>query len=104
MPFKNEETRREYMRQYQRQRRAGGTGSITPARKTLNPEDIQTAQGLLDLLSNVIGEIRDTKADPFIRARCVGYLVSIALRAVEVADLEGRIASLEEQAEGGEKH
>jgi hypothetical protein len=93
MPYKDEEKQREYQREWQRMKKAGE--GKTPGR-TLNPEQIKTAQGLLQLLADVMAEIRGTEADPFIRARCIGYLAAIALKTVETADLEQRITKLEE--------
>ena len=100
MPYKNQETRREYMRQYQRERRAGTGNSKTPG-KTLTPEDIRTAKGLLAALTDTISEVDRAKGDVFIKARLKGYLISIGLKAVEVANLEGRITELEAAIEQG---
>jgi len=63
----------------------------------LNSEDIRNAEGLRDLMAEVITEIRNTEADPLIRARCIGYLVSIALKTVETADLEARLTEIEQE-------
>ena len=37
------------------------------------------------------------------RARTAGYLISIGLKAVEVADLEARLTSLEKAVLGGKR-
>lgn len=37
------------------------------------------------------------------RSRTAGYLISIGLKAVEVADLEGRITNLENKVTEGQK-
>jgi hypothetical protein len=37
------------------------------------------------------------------RSRTAGYLISIDLKAVEVADLEGRLTNLENKVMGGKK-
>ena len=64
----------------------------------------RTAQGLLHVLSNLIGEVLSTKeGDVFMRARTAGYLISIGLKAVEVADLEARLVNLETAVLGGKK-
>ena len=96
MPFKNPEQKAEYQRDYMRMKRAG-EGKATPG-KTLDPSDIKTAQGLLDTLADTIGEVAAAEADPLMRARCLGYLIAIGLKAVETADLESRITKLEESA------
>ena len=103
MPYKDPEKQKEYQREYQRLRRAGQSTKavIKPVSKTSNPEMIRTAQGLLGVLAHLIGEVLTTKqGDIFMRARTVGYLISIGLRAVEVADLETRVSNLETKMEG----
>jgi len=95
MPYKDPEKQAEYQREWQRMKKAGN--NKTPGR-TLNPEDIKTAKGLLDTLAAVISEVLATEADPLIRARCIGYLISIGLKCVETAELEERITKLEESA------
>ena len=106
MPYKDPEKRKEYQREYQRLLRAGEPtrAVIKPMSKSLNPEEVRTAQGLLGVLGNLIGEVLTTKqGDIFMRARTAGYLISIGLKAVEVADLEARLTSLENQVWGGKK-
>jgi len=94
LPYKDPEKRREYQREYQRRRRAG---EVKPSRKTSNPDPVQIekARDILSLLEEVINEVRDTDTDVVVKARCIGYLAGIALRAVEISDLEGRIEALE---------
>lgn len=91
MSYKDPQRQAEYQRNYQRQRRA----SLTNPCKTLNPEDTQTARGLLELLSTVIAEVRAAPGDTFLKARLTAYLISIGLKCVETADLENRITELE---------
>ena len=100
MPYKDKEKQAAYQREYQRMKRAGESKTLS---KTLNPQDIQTAKGLRDLLTEVIAEVRAAQGDVFLKARLVGYLVSIGLKAVETADLEARLQELEERI-GGEPH
>ena len=104
MPFKDEERKKAYQRAYQREYRRFKRAGEKPNVKTLTPEDIHTAKGLRDLMAEVIAEIRGLEADPLIRARCIGYLVSIALKTVETADLEQRITELEEGIERSGEH
>lgn len=103
MPFKDAEQRRRYNREYARLRRAGqptagvGIEVVRPS----NPEQAKTASGLLHILSRLIKDVLETKAgDVFIRSRTAGYLISIGLKAVEVADLELRISKLENKLGG----
>jgi len=95
MPYKDPEKQKEYQREWQRMKKAGESGK--PSIRTLNPEEIRTAQGLRDLLSEVISEVRETNGDTFIKARLVGYLVSIGIKAVETADHEERLSNLEDK-------
>ena len=92
MPYKDPEKQAEYQREWRRMQRAGE--GKTPG-QTVNPADIKTAKGLLDTLADVIAEVRAHEADPLIRARCLGYLISIGLKCVETADLEARLQKLE---------
>jgi hypothetical protein len=103
MPYKDPEKQKEYQRQWQRSRRAGETVGFKVLRVS-SPEEIRTAQGLLGVLSGLIKEVLTTKqGDIFMRARTVGYLISIGLRAVEVADLEARLTNLENNVLRGRK-
>ncbi|HEX8915004.1 MAG TPA: hypothetical protein VF796_21810 [Humisphaera sp.] len=94
MPYKDEAERRAYDAAYKRLRRAGGPTLSTP----LVPPDVrlQTARDVLDLLAQ---QVNDVQADPDVdvldRARTVGFLASIALRAIEAGDQQARIEALE---------
>ena len=96
MPFKDPERRREYHRDYARLRRAGIGG--TPS-QTVKPEDIKSAQGMLDILSKHICLVDKAKADVFFKARVIGYLVGVGLKLVEVAELAKKIQELEQHLE-----
>lgn len=103
MPYKDPEKQKEYQRQWQRQRRAGEPVGFKVIRVS-SPEEVKTAQGLLGVLGNLIGEVLTTKqGDIFMRARTAGYLISIGLKAVEVADLEARLTNLENKVLGGKR-
>ena len=105
MPYKDPETQKAYQRQWQRARRSGQPGRFKVLRVS-TPEEIRTAHALLNVLGGQIKEILETdEGDVFMRARTVGYLISIGLRAVEVADLESRVAELENKiAETGGRY
>jgi len=94
MPFKDPEKTRAYHRDYQRRLRSGLT-----ACQTLNldsPAKIQTAQDVLYLMEETINDVREADADALVRARCIGYLAAITLKAVETANLEARVEAVEE--------
>ena len=101
MPYKDKEQQREYQREYQRMRRAGE--NKTP-RKTLNHSDILTAEGVRGILSSVLCDVMAWEGDTLQRARCAAYVAGVAIKAIEVCDLEQRITELEELTEGVSKH
>lgn len=95
MGYKDPEKQKEYQRNWQRARRVGETGRFKVLRIS-SPEEIRTAHALLGLLGDLIKQVLETKeGDTLIRARTAGYLITIGLRAIEVADLEARISQLE---------
>ena len=95
MGYRDSEKQKAYQREWQRRRRAGETGKFKVLRVS-SPEEIRTAHALLGLLADLIKQVLETKeGDTLIRARTAGYLITIGLRAVEMADLESRIAALE---------
>ncbi len=102
MPYKDPEKQKAYRREWMRMNRAGESG--TP-RATLNPAPvrIKTATDILDLLEVTINEVRDADSDVLTKARCVGYLAGIALKAVETADLEKRLIAVEKLLKGRHK-
>jgi hypothetical protein len=101
MPYKDSLKQKEYQRQWQRQRRAAESTGFKVIRVS-SPEEIRTANALLTVLASLIKEVLETKeGDVFMRSRTAGYLISIGLKAVEVADLESRITNLESKAMGG---
>jgi hypothetical protein len=97
MPYADPDRRREYMRSYRRLRRAGDALS-TPAMQPVIPSAvrIQTAADVLQLLE---GQAAAVQADPAVRtvekARAIGYLAAVALRALEARDTITRIEALE---------
>lgn len=108
MPFKDPEKRRQYKRAWKKtrlSRKTKGSPGGSPANPgtldwdpTLAEFRLRTAQNVLELLDEQINAVR---IDPLLgtktleKARCVGYLASVALRAVETGQLEDRIAALE---------
>jgi hypothetical protein len=94
MPYKNPEQAREYHREYQRVRRTGSAGNTSLG---LPPSTrIQTAEDVRLLLETTIHEVREADADALVKARCIGYLAGITLKAIETANLEARLIDLEE--------
>lgn len=95
MPFADPERRRAYQRERQQLRRAGR--SDAPPKVTLpDPIRVQTAKDVLGLLAEQINLLRaDLGLGTVERARTLGSLAGVALRAVETADLEARVEALE---------
>src|SRR5215212_8161107 len=95
MPYKNPETRRDYQRDYKRMQRAGS--SQTPGQTLVPiPFRLKTAYDVLALLEDQVVAVRDEpEAGTLEKARVLGYLAGIALKAVEVAELSGRVEAME---------
>ena len=94
MPYKDPEQAKRYNTDYQRVRRAGMPDKATsdlPARVR-----IKTAEDVRSLLETTLNEVREAEADALVKARCIGYLAGITLKAIETANLEARILYIEE--------
>jgi len=60
-------------------------------------DSINTIQDVKRIIAETLNEVRSSPTENLIgKARAVGYLCGIALTAIEKADLEERIAKLEE--------
>ncbi len=103
MPYKDPNRRRAYQREYRRMQRAGG--SQTPGQTLIPlPLRLQTARDVLALLEEQVNAVRDEPvAGTLEKARTVGYLAGIALKAVEVADLSARVEAVERVLRGRRK-
>lgn len=100
MPYKDPEKQKTYQREWQRSRKAGEP--MKPLPRTLNSGEIRTAQGMLDVLVETLAQLMEAKADLFMKARTIAYVVSVGLRAVEIAELERRLIELENRMGGSE--
>jgi hypothetical protein len=96
MPFADPDRARDYQRQYRREQRAaqgctnGSTSSV--------PLDfrLQTAQDVIDLLQEQVAAVLgEREAKTLEKARVIGYLAGIALKAIETGNLAARIEQLE---------
>lgn len=95
MGYADPQKQREYQREYKRGRRAGDCQ--TPG-QTLLPSSfrLKTAQDILALLSEQFDAVRaDSEASTLEKARTIGFLAGVALRAVEAADTSARLEALE---------
>lgn len=96
MPYRDKQKARDYQREYRRTRRAGDC-CTTPCTTPLPmPFRIKTAADVLDLIGEQIGAVQtEPEADTLEKARCIGYLASVALKAIEAGNIAARIETLE---------
>lgn len=93
MPYTDPEKARQYNTDYQRGRRAGTPGKAAvdlPASVR-----IKTAEDVRMLLETTINEVREAEVDVLVKARCIGYLAGITMKAIETANLEARLTDVE---------
>ncbi len=100
MPYRDPERQREYQRDYGRMRRAGD--AQTPGQTVVPlPFRLKTAADVLALLAEQVRAVRDApEAGTLERARCVGYLAGVALKAIEAGDLAARVEAVEAVLKG----
>lgn len=96
MPIADPDRAREYQREYRRLRR-GGDPCTTPRTTRLPAEfRLKTAADVLALLEEQVAAVRDdTEAGTLEKARTIGFLAGISLRAIEAGDLAARLEMLE---------
>src|SRR5262245_1264477 len=96
MPFSDPDRARDYQREYRRTRRAGD-GCTTPGTTPVPlPFRLQTAADVLSLLEEQVEAVRtEREAGTLEKARVVGYLAGVALKAIEAGNLAARIEMLE---------
>lgn len=108
MPFANPDRARNYQREYRRIRR-GGDGCTTPCTSLVPTEfRLQTAQDVIDLLEEQVEAVRaEAGIGALEKARTIGFLAGVALRAIEAGNLAARIEMLErvlkQRSEGEQK-
>lgn len=95
MPYKDVDKQRDYQREYGRMRRAGEPQ--TPGQTLVPiPFRLKTAADVLALLGEQVAAVRDDPdAGTLERARCIGYLAGVALKAIEAGDLAARVEAVE---------
>ena len=96
MPFANPDRARHYQREYRRTRRAGDFCTTPSTSPIPLPFRLQTAADVLALLEEQVAAVRAApKAGTLEKARTVGYLASIALKAIEAGNITARVETLE---------
>ena len=95
MPYRDPERQRDYQREYGRMRRVGG--AQTPNQNAIPlPFRLKTAADVLTLLEEQMGAVRgDASLTTVERARAIGYLAGVSLRAIEAGDLAARLEAVE---------
>ena len=96
MPIKNSDHRRAYQREYRRTRRAGDP-CTTPCQTPIPvPFRLKTAADVIALIEEQVAAVRaDPGAGTLEKARAIGFLAGVALRAIEAGNLAARIEALE---------
>ncbi|HEV3204323.1 MAG TPA: hypothetical protein VGY77_08070 [Gemmataceae bacterium] len=96
MPYSDPDRARNYQREYRRFQRAGDCTTPSTTQVPV-PFRLQTAADVLDLLEEQVESVRaEKKAKTLEKARCLGYLSAIALKAIEAGNLAARIEMLEQ--------
>jgi hypothetical protein len=96
MPFADPDRARDYQREYRRLRRAGDACTTPGTSPVPVPFRLQTAQDVIDLLQEQVEAVRaEREAGTLEKARTVGYLAGVALKAIEAGNLAARIEALE---------
>jgi hypothetical protein len=96
MPFADSGKARDYQRDYRRLRRTGG-GCTSPCTTPIPVEfRLKTAADVLALLEEQVNAVRaDPDSGTTEKARTVGFLAGVALRAIEAGNTAARIEALE---------
>jgi hypothetical protein len=99
MPFRDANHARDYQREYRRIRRAGD-GCTTPGTTQIpSAYRLKTAADVLALLEEQVSAVRaDPNAGTLEKARTLGYLATVSLKAIEAGDLAARLEALEAAA------
>ena len=96
MPYLNADRARDYQREYRRTRRSGDTCTTPCTTPVPVAFRLQTAQDVIDLLEEQVEIVRaDAEAGALEKARTVGFLAGVALRAIEAGNLAARLEALE---------
>ena len=98
MPYSDAARARDYQREYRRTRRAGD-GCTTPCTTPLPAAfRLKTAADVLALLEGQVAAVLAApaqEAGTLEKARAVGYLAGLSLKAIEAGNLAARLEALE---------
>jgi hypothetical protein len=97
MPFADHGRARDYQREYRRLRRAGDF-CTTPGTSPV-PLDfrLKTAADVIELIEEQVAAVRaEPAAGTLEKARTIGFLAGVALKAIEAGNVAARIEMLEQ--------
>lgn len=95
MPYRNPDQARRYFREYRRARRGGESSTPCSTRVPLEFR-LETAADAIALLEDQCKAVLDdADASTLEKARTIGYLVGISLRAIEAGNIAGRLEAIE---------
>lgn len=106
MPYKDKAAKADAQRR--RRERKRGTSGPPPGdapgeapQPSLPPLALRTPADVLAALEEAVNSARaDQRAGPQVRARTIGFLASVLLKAIQVGDQEERLAEVERQLRG----
>jgi hypothetical protein len=105
MPFADADRARQYQRDYRRTRRSGDRCTTPCTSPVPPPFRLQTAQDVIDLLQEQVAAVRaEEDAGALEKARAIGFLAGVALRAIEAGNLAARLEALELALKSREDH
>src|SRR4051794_37297122 len=94
MPYKDPEAARAYQRDRKRIERSGGR--TTHVQPVPLPFRLKTAADVVALIEEQVGAVRAERlATTLEKARTIGFLAGVALRAIETGDLAARMEIIE---------
>lgn len=96
MPFKDNDRRKRYQREYRRLRRSGDD-CTSPCLPPVIPPDlrVRTAADLLLILDEQLTLVRAARLPVLDKARGVGFLCGVALKAIEAKNVVARLEAIE---------
>ena len=96
MPYTDPDKARNYQRDYRRMRRAGEVCTTPGTTQVPGEFRLKSAQDVIALLGEQLEAVRDEpEAGVLEKARCIGYLAGIALKAIEAGNMAARLEALE---------
>jgi hypothetical protein len=96
MPYSDPDRARDYQREYRRTRRAADTCTTRGTTQLPIPFRLKTAADVLELLEEQVEAVRgEQDAGTLEKARTIGYLAGVVLKAIEAGNLAARLEMLE---------